>query len=315
MIPSLGVDKNMAKVELTIKFTDGAQSPRSEILNIETSYPGDLAGEHRVAHILFAELKVTVGEQAAPKHNAVARRWLDFPDQPAGIEKYFDIQNSQALWLELANLIMGAEGDLILAVAFKALEPAQEPSFDDESALNDLYYVHDRKMQLLNQAVHDLIKVQDLVNRLLHESLGGDLVDTSKANWERNELTREKVEKGLAAKQAAGALSQSDFDAINQALAIPRNTPKGEIAGSYRKRLTHHIRPSVDYSMFFSALESRAGEEIKDAQGKVIQRIHTVRARPPVQYRFQDLHAAFSEYLDAIVAMLEKLSQLEMLRR
>ena len=50
------------------------------------------------------------------------------------VDKYFDIQNSQALWLELANLIMGAEGDLILAVAFKALEPAQEPSFDDNAA-------------------------------------------------------------------------------------------------------------------------------------------------------------------------------------
>jgi len=79
----------MAKVELTIKFTDGAQSPRSEILDIETSYPGDLAGEHRVAHILFTELKVTVGEPAALKHNAVARRWLDFPNQPAGIERGF----------------------------------------------------------------------------------------------------------------------------------------------------------------------------------------------------------------------------------
>jgi hypothetical protein len=110
-------------------------------------------------------------------------------------------------------------------------------------------------------------------------------------------------------------LSQLEFDAINQALAIPRNTPKGEIAGSYRKRLTHHVRPSVDYSMFFSTLESRAGEEIKDAQGKVIRRIHTIRARPPVQYYFQDLHAAFSEYLDAIVAMLEQLSQLPILRR
>jgi len=40
-------------------------------------------------------------------------------------------------------------------------------------------------MSLLNQAVQDLIKVQDLVNRLLHESLGGNLVDTAKDDWER----------------------------------------------------------------------------------------------------------------------------------
>ncbi len=305
----------MAKVELIIKFTNGAQNARSDSVCIDTSYPGDSAGEHRVAHILFTELKVTVGAQAAPKHNAVARRWLEFPGKPAGFNQYFDIQNSQALWFELANLIMGAEGDLILAASFKALEPAQEPSFDDDAAINDLYYVHDRKMTLLNQSVHGLIKVQELVNRLLHESLGGDLVDTSKTDWERNELTREKVLKGLAAKRDSGSLSQSNFDAISQALAIPRNTPKGEIAGTYRRRLTHHVRPSVDYSMFFSALESRAGEEVRDAQGKVIGRRYVVRARPPVQYRFEDLHAAFSEYLDAVVAMLERLSQLEILRR
>jgi hypothetical protein len=305
----------MTKVQLKIKFTDRAESARSESLAIETSYPGDLAGEHRVAHNLFAELKVTVGEQAAPKHNAVARQWLDFPRRPVAIDKYFDVQNTQALWLELANLIMGAEGDLILAAAFKALEPPQEPSFDDDAAINDLYYVHDRKITLLNQSVHGLIKVQDLVNRLLHESLGGDLVDTSKTDWERTELTRAKVEKGLAGKRASGVLAQSEFDAISQALEIPRNTPKGEVARTYRNRLMHHVRPSVDYSMFFSALESRAGQDLRDAQGNVIGRRHIVRTRPPVQYRFQDLHAAFSEYLDAVVAMLEKLSQLEILRR
>ena len=305
----------MSKVELTIKFSDGGQDARSERIDVETSYSGDLAGEHRVAHLLFAELKVTVGDQAAPKHNAVARRWLDRPSLPAGMDQYFDIQNSKALWMELANLIMGAEGDLILAAVFKTLEPAEEPPFDDDTAINDLYYIHDRKRTLLNGAVHGLIKVQDLVNRLLHESLGGDLVDTSKTDWERTELTREKIEKGLAAKFAGGALAKSEFDAISQALDIPRNTPKGKVAITYRNRLMHHVRPSVDYSMFFSPLESRVGEEIRDAQGNVVGRRHMLLTRPPVQYNFQELHEAFSEYLDALAAMLEQLSQVEILRR
>jgi hypothetical protein len=67
--------------------------------------------------------------------------------------------------------------------------------------------------------------------------------------------------------------------------------------------------------MFFSAVESRVGEEMNNADGKVIGRRHTIYARPPVQYQFQDLHAAFLEYLDAIVAMLQKLSEIEILRR
>lgn len=51
-------------------------------------------------------------------------------------------------------------------------------------------------------------------------------------------------------------------------------------------------------------LASRADAETRDAQGNLIATRITLRSRPPVQYRFWDLHVAFSEYLDAVVAML-----------
>src|SRR6267143_121916 len=178
--------------------------------------------------------------------------------------------------------------------AYKPLEPAQEPSIDDEDGLNDLYYVHDRKLTLLNQAVHALIKVQDIINRLLHECLGGDRVDTTDPEWESYELRRKNIIKGLDAKRAAGSLSQSDYDAITGALKIPRNTPKGEITRTYRNRLAHQVRPSVDYSMFFANLESRVGQEIKDAQGNVIGRRFPLLSKPPAEYQFKDLDEAFS---------------------
>ncbi|MGO9272318.1 MAG: hypothetical protein ACLQOO_19170 [Terriglobia bacterium] len=303
----------MKPVNLTITFTDDDGTIRSESRDIEMTHTPDLAREHTVAHILFTELKVTVGQQELSKHNAIARGWLEFPTQP--INRYFDMRNSQAVWFELARLVMRVEADLVLAQTFKRLEPSQEPSFEDTAALNDLYYVHQRKMMFLNQSAYALIKVQELVNRLLHESLGGDLVDTSKPDWERSQLLRSNVEKGLEAKRVAGLISQPDFDAISEALKIPKNTPKGQVARTYRNRLIHHIRPSVDYSWLFSYLEPRAGEEIRDAQGKVIGTRRTVSARPPVQYRFQDLHGAFSEYLHAVVTMLQQLSQIDILRR
>jgi hypothetical protein len=302
----------MRRVELKVTFIDDDGAKREENHSVETSYSPDSAGEHRLAHILATEMKVMVGEQAVPKHNAVARSWLEFPGRPAGFEQYFDIRNSQGVWLELTNLIMGAEGDLVLAQAYKALEPSQEPRFEDDLAINDLHYIHDRKMTLLNQSVQDLIRVQDLVNRLLHESLGGDLVDTSKPNWEKSRLTRENVEKQLETRRA---ISPKDFDAITQALATPNNKPGADIAIAYRNRLMHHMRPSVDYSMFFSSLESRAGEEVKDAQGKIIGIRHVLRERPPVEYTFLELSKSCSEYLDAVVAMLERLSEIQLLRR
>jgi len=220
----------MRHIGLTITFTDSNGAERREAHVVEACDPPDPGAEHREAHILLTELRVTVGEEAAPKHNATARAWLEFPNQPTRIEKYFDIQNPQAVWLELANLVMGAEGDLILSQTLKALEPPSEPPFSDTTAINDLYYVHDRKMNLLNQSVHAVIKVQGLVTRLLHESLGGDLGDTSDPDWEKTQLTRKKVNKGLKAKLDTGAISQSDFDAVTQALAIPENTPKGQTA-------------------------------------------------------------------------------------
>lgn len=305
----------MPVVKFTITFTDPDGTTRTETRSVETVVSSDAEGEHRVTHILLSELQVTVGEQAAPKHNEMARRWLDVSRRPAGMHEYFDVRNSQTVWLELSNLVMGVEGDLILAQAFKALEPPVEPPFDDQAALNDLYNIHDRKMSLLNQSVHGLIKVQGLVNRLLHESLGGDLVDSSQPDWERTQLTRANIRKGLIKKRAVGLLSQTDFRLINQALEIPRTIPKGGITRSYRNKLEHHVRPSVDYPKFFSTLESRVGEDIRDAAGKIIGKKHTLGARPPVDYSFGDLHPAFSEYLDAIVAMLQKLSEIDILRR
>lgn len=306
---------NMKRIGLTLTFTDDDGTTRSVSEAVETSYPGDRVGEDWVVHMLLTELQVDVGKQATPRHNATARRWLDFPNRPAGMEAYFDIQNSQALWLELSNLVMGGEADLILAATYKALEPPDPPPFEDSAAVNMLYYIHDKKMALLNHAVYALIKVQDLVNRLLHESLGGDLVDATGPGWEEDNLRRVNVVRGLESKRAAGEIAATDCEAISAALKIPKDIPKGAVAKAYRNRLMHHVRRSVDYAMFYAYVDSRAGEEIRDSQGAVIGKRHAVWPRPPVQYRFADLHEAFTDYLAALVAMLQKLSEMEILRR
>lgn len=305
----------MRDVEITLTFTDEDGTKRPYTLQLQTARGGSLEGEARVAHHLFSELLVAMRDQPVPKHNAVAGKWLQFPKSKIDFSQFFDVRNSQTLWLELSNLVRGIEHDLEMARAFKELEPPQEPPFEDDEAINNLYFLHNRKMELLDRAVHELIKVQDLVNRLLHESLGGDLVDTSKPDWERTELTRKNVEKGLQAKLVSGALSQTDFDMITAAVQIPKSTPHGESALTYRNKLMHHIKPSVDYAIFFSGLDSREGEIIRDPSGKVKSRQYRILAQHPVLYSFADLHASFTEYLDAVVTMLQKLSEIEILRK
>jgi hypothetical protein len=77
---------------------------------------------------------------------------------------------------------------------------------------------------------------------------------------------------GLKNKHATGVLSDDELKAIWEALTIPNRVPRRVVAKTYRDRLTHHVRPSVDNPMFFSILESRKGEEMTDANGKVIGR-------------------------------------------
>jgi hypothetical protein len=305
----------MRQVELSLTFTDDSGEPRPHRLSLKTPRGGTPEGEARVAHHLFSELRVIMRDQPVPKHNAAAGKWLKFPKTRIDFSQFWDVRNAQSLWLELSNLVRGIEYDLEMARAFKELEPAQDPSFEDDEQLNNLYFLHDRKMNALDRAVYELIKVQNLVDRLLHESLGGDLVDTSDPDWEHTKLTRKNVIKGLTAKHAGGSLSQSEFDAIVPALEIPKRTPHGETARTYRNRLMHHIHPSVDYAIFYSGLESREGETFTDPSGKIVGRKFTMRARPPVEYLFSDLHPALIEYLDAIVAMLQKFSEIQVLRR
>jgi len=88
----------MRHIELTITFTDGNGAARRETHVVEACDPPDPDAEHREAHILLTELKVTVGEQAAPKHNATARAWLEFPNQPARISIFRILKLSGSNW-------------------------------------------------------------------------------------------------------------------------------------------------------------------------------------------------------------------------
>lgn len=310
----------MTRVGLTISFTNEDGKTRSETRHVETSRAVNIDGEHRLAHSLFAELQAAMNEPPSRKYNAIARAWTNFKIQKQSVCDYFDLYNLRSLWYELASLIMSVEEDLIRSQAFKSLEKIHKVPSEDNVALNNLHYLHSRKMTLLNQAVYELTKVQDLVNRLLHESLGRDLVNTKRPDWEKDQLKRGYVKTGLKKKHSSGFLSQADFEAINKALAIPENVPEVNTVTSYRNRLTHHVRPSVDHWMFFSDIDARKidpriGEEVKDLEGNTIRIIHTISAHPTVQYRYEDLYKAFSEYLDAIVTMLQKLSELDILHR
>jgi hypothetical protein len=300
---------------MTLVFEDEDGTQRSYEAVVPVGRGKFEQGERRLTQEFAADLIVATQARSEPKHNATARAWLRFPDGSYDFSIFDDVYNAQELWRELSNLVLSAEHDLADANGYKQLEPATPPNFEDDEAVERLYHLHRRKMEHLNRCVYALIKVQDLVNRLLHESLGGDLVPTGSAAWERNELHRSNVTKGIERKAAAGEVSAADQTTIVDALALPAQVSHGEIVNRYRNRLTHHVNPSVDYSMFYSKPRSREPEPIRDAHGNVRSWVRTFYSVPPVDFTFADLYVAYTEYFDAVVTMLDRLSSVGVLRR
>jgi hypothetical protein len=306
----------MSKIQLTIAFIDDDGIDRTEIQTIENPIEADFAGEKRLKHNLFVEFRSAVIKQTEPKHNSTALSWLNFAshsiDLTKGIQELFDVQNARAIWQELAHLVMSAELDIILARTFKEMEPIP-PSFEGDE-INHLYYIHDRKMSLFDASVYSLIKVQNLVDRLLHESLGGDLVDTTQSEWEKTELVRKKILRGLEDKRARGVISQAEFDQIDLALKGPMQYAKNDLVVRYRNRLAHHIHPTVDYPLFYRGLHDRDGKEILGPDGSVVGRQYGMFSQQQIDFQFSELSTVFTEYLATVVDMLNRLSKLKVLR-
>src|SRR6266568_5920776 len=99
----------MRNVEITLTFADEDGTARPHTLRLQTPREGSPEGEARIADHLFSELCVAMREQPLPKHNAGAGSWLQFPQSKIDFSEYFDVRNSQSLWLELSNLIRRSE--------------------------------------------------------------------------------------------------------------------------------------------------------------------------------------------------------------
>src|ERR1700723_3658408 len=96
--------------------------------------------------------------------------------EPAPIHDDFEIQNSPgpSAGTGTPNLWVPKPTSSFRRVS-KPSNPRNSLSLEPRLRLTIFTTWHDRKMNLLNPAVYALIKVQDIVDRLLHENLGGDL--------------------------------------------------------------------------------------------------------------------------------------------
>ena len=90
------------------------------------------------------------------------------PIKFGGRTLFFNAVNTQNLWLEISNTVADIRFLLAQARAYKSVEPSESET-DESKGLK--YYAHFSKMRHLNLAVLGMVKIQDLVVRLLFENV------------------------------------------------------------------------------------------------------------------------------------------------
>lgn len=298
------------KINMHLEFVPGTGgTPRSFTYSISHDGEASDNGRENLAREMFAELRKAI---------SYSDHWRSLPDvgdllqSPASAAvrndpmAFIDVFNVPAVWLEISNTFTDLRHVLAQAKAFKDLEPPNtKPTTDSLCA-----HLHFEKMYRLNLGVFQLVKIQDLIARLLHESFSGKLItidDYDDEDWEEK-LTLKSAKKGLKAFADNGDLSDRDYQAILAALDLPSKSPHQDTVIRYRNRLTHRIRPSVDYAELFADLQDRAGEVIKDGSGKEKGRVYSVggrRSQP--DFLFADLYRALSDYMRYVGEMLKSL--------
>ncbi len=224
---------------------------------------------------------------------------------------YFDRQNTHWVWFEIGNTLLEIKVLLAQAKAYKSLEPVKSI---DPAGNNYLYNLHFLKMEKFNLAVFYLAKIEDLVFRLLFENLGASLVpvDINEPGWERA-LTWKNIRVGLGRKaretnSAVAGLTDDEYRRLRRILARFRRPLFVRRFLEYRHRLTHRLKPSVDYAELSTHLENRVGRPLHDEEGREKGRSWGIGGRPTEpEFRFNELYGLAVNALQHYIALLGKL--------
>jgi hypothetical protein len=221
---------------------------------------------------------------------------------------FLDIMNIPAMWQEINNTFLDLRYLLGQAKAYKELEPKDSTPMSDSLCA----YLHFEKLHNLNLAMFLIVKIQDLVVRLLQEGFSGKLieVDYDEEGWEED-LRFHHANRGLKRMLGSGQLDQQEHDEIMDALGLPaKSTARGTVI-KYRNKLAHGVLASVDYPEIFTYLQDRAGEAIRDADGKLNARRYSIASGPSKpDFTFVELYTAMVEYMGRIADMLNALRRM-----
>lgn len=300
---NIHVDFSTSDVDRPLKFEDSVHHER------DTS----TEGKEALAREIFAELR---------KAGSLADYVKSLPETDDLMESrtsgtrtdamaFLDTMNVPALWMEIHNTFLDLRYLLGQAKAYKDLEPADTTPISDSLCA----YLHFEKMHNLNLAMFQIVRIQDLVVRLLHEGFSGRLIDVDydEEGWEKD-LRLVDAKEGLRKLLDSGELSQTEHDEIVDALNVPAKSSKRSTVVKYRNRLAHGILASVDYPEIFTHVQDRAGEVMRDAIGKEKRRRYSITvSRSKPEFTFPELYEALVDYMSHIAEMLNRLRSVDRL--
>jgi hypothetical protein len=198
---------------------------------------------------------------AVPKPSAQTRTAQMFGD----VQNIISMYNQPAIWREIVNTFTEIRYLLAESRAYKEQE-ASNANLTDSLSL----HLHRRKMQSFDWAIVKLVKMDDLVCRLLQESTSGQIVPFHDTKWELR-LKWSPTNASLNRLHQSGELTDDEFNGIMVAVNECFESASGQFLREYRHRLIHSVTPSVDTGILYSRLYDRVGEVRKSPEGKILK--------------------------------------------
>lgn len=217
---------------------------------------------------------------------------------------YYDSKNTFIAWMEIQNILLSAREHLAQSRAYKALEPTYSGKSGPEN--HQVYIVHLRKMDEFNQAVMDIKKLEDMVLRLIFESLSASLEGVRSTDGQPY-LKLDRVCSVLKKRDSNAKLkSMSDAEYGELTSIVDAMTTKEgpmEVFRRYRNALVHREPESVDYPEQFPAFEARP------EPNQLVMSIGSI-VPDTAKWRFQDLYATGVTVYEQYIGLLERLDRL-----
>jgi hypothetical protein len=297
MATDINIHLDFSTSDGSLKFED----------SVHDEHDSSAEGKQALAREIFAELRkaVNLADYGKSLPETADLMVAGTGGTRSDAMAFLDMMNVPALWQEIHNTFLDLRYLLAQARAYKDLEPAGTTPISDSLCA----HLHFEKMHNLNLAMFQIVRIQDLVVRLLHEGFSGRLIDVDydEEGWEKD-LRLVDAKKGLKNLLDSRELSQIEHDEIMDALNTPaKSTGLGTVV-KYRNRLAHRILASVDYPEIFTHVHDRAGEVMRDASGIEKGRRYSIsvgRSKP--EFTFPELYAALVDYMSHIATMLNAL--------